>query len=240
MKAKSCVKSVSEMFSAYPINGVGRITRKLIKCGNCSEKFSNPAVYATHVVERCFQSSAVSVASSASAVFVSSKSTNKMRAPTSGSSRSVTDKRTSILRVPKKKTEKIQCNLCDMTFFYKTSLATHQRTHSAINTCQHCHRTFAISSALSKHLRENCSKIPITAKKRLLEKDNRISQNAITPKVRRSRHELLLSYPVKSIGSSVRKLIRCDNCHAKFSNPASYATHFQCCISSSCGKIPKH
>lgn len=240
MKAKSCVKSVSEMYSAYPINGVRRITRKLIKCGNCTEKFSSPASYATHTTERCFPSNGVSMASSASAVLISSKSTNNMRAPTSGSRKNVTDKRTSIFRIPKKKTEKIQCNLCDMTFFYKTSLATHQRTHAAINTCQHCHRTFAISSALSKHLRENCSKIPIPAKKRLLEKDNRISQNAITPKVRRSRHELLLSYPVKSIGSSVRKLISCDNCHAKFANPASYATHFLCCISSRCGKIRKH
>lgn len=239
MEAKNCV---SEMFAAYPINGVGRITRKLIKCGNCTEKFSTAASYATHTTELCFPSNGVSTASTASAVLILTcrQSTNKMRAPTSGSRRSANDKRTSKFGIPKGKTDKIQCSLCDMTFFYKTSLAAHQRTHAAINTCQHCHRTFAISSALSKHLRENCSKISIPAKKRLLEKDNRTSHNAITPKLRRSRHELLLSYPVKGIGRSVKKQIGCDSCRAKFTNAAAYATHFQNYSSSRGEKLHKY
>lgn len=152
--------------------------------------------------------------------------------------------------------DKFQCNFtgCDMTFFYKTSLATHQKSHETINTCRYCQRSFALSAALSKHLRENCTKIPISERKKLLENDekstdsNRTSNKTQrTPKLRKSIDELQqlvyqscspseieklkevvptkLFPPIKGIRITPRKLIKCFNCGDKFKEPVSYATH---------------
>lgn len=67
-----------------------------------------------------------------------------------------------------------------------------------------------------------------------LKDSNRTSHNAMTttPKFRRSREELLQAYPIKGIGHTARKLIKCQKCCGKFSHPALYATHFEDCISS--------
>lgn len=80
----------------------------------------------------------------------------------------------------KKPSDKFQCNACEMTFFYKTSLAAHQKNHVKVNTCQYCRRGFAISTGLHKHLRENCTKISISERKKLLDKDDKTSVLNVT------------------------------------------------------------
>lgn len=158
--------------------------------------------------------------------------------------------------------EKLQCNLCEMTFFYKTSLATHQKNHAAGNTCQYCQRSFAIPTALCKHIRENCTKISIAERKKLLQNDekstNRTSRTTIrrTPKLKnRSTDQVLIDlvykscsqadierllvpvknlFPIKSIGKAPRRLIKCYNCGDKFKNPVAYATHAQHCVADRC------
>jgi hypothetical protein len=108
-------------------------------------------------------------------------------------------------------------------------MAAHPRTNATSNTCQHCLRSFAKPNALGTHLREYCTRIPILARKRLLEKDN-ATKTIKTPKLRRSRHELIGLYRIKGIANIRRKLIRCYNCGVKFSKAASYADHAAHCF----------
>ncbi len=160
---------------------------------------------------------------------------------------------------PQKPTDKFRCKSCEMTFFYKTSLAAHEKNHAITNTCKHCNRNFAIATALSKHLRENCTKIPTTERKKLLASDdksadlNRTMQKTPTrtPKLRRSTVELLdLVYKscspsdvdrlkavqfknvpsMKGIRYTPRKLIKCYQCGDKFKDPFLYAAHAEHCV----------
>lgn len=117
---------------------------------------------------------------------------------------------------PNKSTEKFQCKDCNMTFFYKTSLAAHQKSHMTANTCNYCNRNFVISAALSKHLRENCTKITIAERKKLLDDDEKsIDSNrqktpkktptrtsTRTPKLRRVSTDELLSLVYKTCSPS--------------------------------------
>lgn len=100
--------------------------------------------------------------------------------------------------------KKFQCNLCDMSFFYQTSFAAHKKSHTVKNTCEYCDRSFGILAALFKHLRENCAKISIADRKKLLEDDEKSSDlnrtiqktptrtpTIKTPKVRGTTDQLL-------------------------------------------------
>lgn len=165
---------------------------------------------------------------------------------------------------PKKPSDKFECNACDMTFFYKTSLAAHQKNHAAKNTCAHCDRNFAMPNALSKHLRENCTKISIAERKKLLQIDDKSSDlnrttrktPTRTPTLSRTTDKLLdLVYksctpsqldrlkampkknfpPITGIRHTPRKLINCYNCGEKFPDPVSYATHAEHCVSNNGG-----
>lgn len=149
---------------------------------------------------------------------------------------------------PKKSSEKIQCNLCDMAFFYKTSLAAHKKTHTNANSCQHCHRSFAISTGLFKHLREHCVKISVAERKRLLGNDRKSSvSNGPAQKTSEIRTPKLRASPVDQLkavrfppGAGIRltpwKLIKCYNCGEKFTNPHLYATHSVSCAADKAGK----
>lgn len=182
--------------------------------------------------------------------------------PISGGEETVVTARTqNKFTKPKKAAEKFPCNLCDMTFFYKTSLATHQKNHAAGNTCQHCQRSFAIPTALFKHIRENCTKISTAERKKVLQNDekstdlNQTSRKISNPRTsklkRRSTDQALLDLvynscsqsdlnrlqvpvkklpPIKGIGNTPRKLIKCYNCGEKFKNPVAYATHAEHCV----------
>lgn len=176
-----------------------------------------------------------------------------------GGETSPTGTLTNLSAKPQKTFDKIQCNLCDMTFFYKSSLAAHLKNHATINTCQHCHRSFAIPTGLFKHLREHCARISIGERKKLLENDHSSSDlnrtihktPVRTPKLSRSTYQLLdFVYkscspaeierlkavpvkhfpPIKGMGHTPRKLINCFKCGEKFKNPFSYATHAEHCV----------
>lgn len=151
---------------------------------------------------------------------------------------------TSFSAKPKKPSAKMQCNLCDMAFFYEASLAAHQKSHAKINTCQHCYRKFAISTGLFKHLREHCTKISFPERKKLVGKDRTASDlNRTTHKTPIRTTKLYTSCspsqidrikavrfpPIKGMPHIARKLIKCFSCGEKFKNPSSYAIHVGDC-----------
>ncbi|XP_037030966.1 uncharacterized protein LOC119070642 [Bradysia coprophila] len=165
--------------------------------------------------------------------------------------RDATDSSKTLFAKPKKTTDKLACPVpsCDMTFFYKTSLAAHVKSHAPQNNCEHCGRTFGIPTALSKHLRENCTKISVAGRKKLLESDAKLEKQKTpvrSPRLNRARDELLdLVFtseldrlkavpfkdfvPIKGIGRTPRKLIKCYDCGEKFKNPLQFATHAEHC-----------
>lgn len=125
----------------------------------------------------------------------------------------------------------IECDKCRKKYLDPVSYATH---------AERCRSVNMESSPLPAKSVTGIFQIARQQRDQRLCKSNdlyRTSHNATTttPKLRRSREELLQAYPVKCIGRITRKMIKCEKCCGKFSHPALYAEHFVHCISSRVG-----
>lgn len=128
----------------------------------------------------------------------------------------------------KSTTSKLKCTSCERTFYYIESLAAHKKMHAKKKVCQHCDRNFGNNFALERHLRENCSKISIGDRKKLLESDAK-EKTPVRRRLTRPKEELLKFFPIKGIGQTPRKKIQCYECNDNFQNPLEFAVHAEQC-----------
>lgn len=134
-----------------------------------------------------------------------------------------------IIQKSSTKPGKIQCNVCNMAFFHQASLDVHRKTHSNVNTCQHCHRSFAGPTRLSLHLREYCKKILAAEKKNLLENYRKSSSAKRAMSTSQVNQATSVTRSTPTVREFARKLIKCHICMGNFKYPHLYASHFDNC-----------
>lgn len=61
------------------------------------------------------------------------------------------------------------CDICKKSFPLRSTLIVHKASHKT--ECKYCDRTFKKAIALSIHLKENCQKIPLAVRRKILTKE---------------------------------------------------------------------
>lgn len=68
-----------------------------------------------------------------------------------------------------RKVESHICDICKMAFTLRSTLNVHKTSHKT--DCKYCDRSFKKALALSIHLKENCDKIPLAVRRKIITKE---------------------------------------------------------------------